>query len=372
MGSAAKSVAKSAAKSVAKSAAKSSKSIAKAASSQAVGKAIAKKAADVIADNGERWINRAAEGAIMGASMGIAARLAAGGRDRDRDDNYDNEYASQPYHDNNQLPPPPPVAPQPRSAAPACADDNGLDLSEFSPKMQTLLRAAFEDGQITDAERQVLFRQAERDGMDPDEFQILLDAKLFRFQKNAQREAMEQMMRMQQNAPSQQVAPPAPAVASAPEKAAIDRCPNCGALIESGSPVCKECGFAFNNVGANSSSERLSNLLMDLENRTRRMIASESSGYDENDLAREKASIISNFPIPTDRANLLEFIISLESRSQYGLMDSSNKKTVAKAFKAKREECLVKARLYFESDPQFQRIFQAEEAPKKKKKFGLF
>lgn len=341
------------------------KSIVKNASKQNVGKAVAKSAAGIISNNGEKWVNKAAEGAILGASMGLAARIAGGGRkNRDEDRRYDNYNAPQ----DNRMPPPPPVSQAPNQPA----DDNGLDLSEFSPKMQTLLRAAFEDGQITDAERQVLFRQAERDGMDPDEFQILLDAKLFRFQKNAQREAMEQMMRMQQNAPSQQVAPPAPAVASAPEKAAIDRCPNCGALIESGSPVCKECGFAFNNVGANSSSERLSNLLMDLENRTRRMIASESSGYDENALAREKASIISNFPIPTDRANLLEFIISLESRSQYGLMDSSSKKTVAKAFKAKREECLVKARLYFESDPQFQRIFQAEEAPKKKKKFGLF
>ncbi len=278
-------------------------------------------------------------------------------------------------------PVPPPPSPAPVQAP---QPNDGLDLSEFSPKMQILVRAAFEDGQVSESEMAVLCKQAQADGMDLDVFKMIFDAKFVRYQKIQQQKAMDMFqqaqnqkmaaMQQQQALQQQQTAPQPQPAPHAEAKSEKKKCPNCGSIIESGMAVCSSCGFALNAEGANSASERLANMLMELDSSTRNMLKSNSSDYSMDDLAREKANIIRNFPIPTDKANLLEFIISLSHRAKYKMLDKGYVKTVAKAYQDKREECMQKAHLFFENDPMFQKLFEEEaaNAQPKKKKFGLF
>lgn len=276
-------------------------------------------------------------------------------------------------------PVPPPPAPAPVQAP---QPNDGLDLSEFSPKMQILVRAAFEDGQVSESEMAVLCKQAQADGMDLDVFKMIFDAKFVRYQKIQQQKAMDmfqqaqnqKMATMQQQAMQQNMQQQQQQAQRTEAKPQKQKCPNCGSIIESGMAVCSSCGFALNAEGANSASERLANMLMKLDSSTRDMLKSNSNTYSMDDLAREKANIIRNFPIPTDKANLLEFIISLSHRAKYKMLDKGYVKTVAKAYQDKREECMQKAHLFFENDPMFQKLFEEEaaNAQPKKKKFGLF
>lgn len=50
----------------------------------------------------------------------------------------------------------------------------------------------------------------------------------------------------------------------------VVKCPSCGAQVVGGSAVCPECGYAFTNVKANSSIERLQEKLDALQPQTRR------------------------------------------------------------------------------------------------------
>lgn len=61
----------------------------------------------------------------------------------------------------------------------------------FSEELEMLIGAALADGQITDKERAVLHKRALAEGMDPDEFDMILDARLSKVTQNAE-EAVEE------------------------------------------------------------------------------------------------------------------------------------------------------------------------------------
>ncbi len=53
----------------------------------------------------------------------------------------------------------------------------------YNKELEKLIEMALMDGELTEKEKQILFKKAEKFGVDLDEFEMVLDAKLFEKQK---------------------------------------------------------------------------------------------------------------------------------------------------------------------------------------------
>jgi predicted Zn-ribbon and HTH transcriptional regulator len=104
----------------------------------------------------------------------------------------------------------------------------------YNEQLEQLIDAALADGVLTEKEKQILFKKAQTLGIDLDEFEMVLDARLVKLQKEQQ--------------------------AAAPKSnkyGDVRKCPACGALVPSLSGICQECGYEFSGVDANLSSKAL-------------------------------------------------------------------------------------------------------------------
>lgn len=103
----------------------------------------------------------------------------------------------------------------------------------YNPQLERLIDLALADGELTEKEKQVLFKKAQVMGVDLDEFEMVLQAKLFERQKALKKDV-------------------SPSAASAAPKSNkfgdIRKCPQCGAVVDAYTAICAECGYAFNNV----------------------------------------------------------------------------------------------------------------------------
>lgn len=236
----------------------------------------------------------------------------------------------------------------------------------FSEQLDKLIEASLIDGELSEKERQVLFRRAEAEGIDLDEFEILLDAQLL-----AAKEAKE--------AKEQPQAPPTPQPVPAPQPPKNGRkklgtvlvCPACGASVPGGVATCPECGHVFNNVEANSSATKLDERLMEIQKEYRRrkneLSQKKQSFWDtedpEADCDSEMAKAILSFPVPNSRADLLALLPYMKTRAEAS-GDAYSEET-RRACRAKYKECVLKAKLSFGKDPDFQ-FFFIEPSPLEK------
>lgn len=198
----------------------------------------------------------------------------------------------------------------------------------YNEKIEQLIKAALADGVLTEKEKQVLFKRAQEHGIDLDEFEMVLDARLVELQK-AEQEKREK---------------------SAPKSdkyGDVRKCPACGAIVGAFKGSCPECGYEFSNVDANLSSKKLYDAL-----------AKETS-------LQKKKEIIETFPLPNTKADLLEFLTALKPR----IFDQSSE--FAAAYYKKYAECIEKAKVSFFDDKQLQPFidnFEIFEKELKRKK----
>ena len=200
----------------------------------------------------------------------------------------------------------------------------------YNEKIEGLIKAALADGVLTEKEKQVLFKRAQEQGIDLDEFEMVLDARLVELQKEEKEKASK----------------------SAPKSdkyGSIRKCPACGAIVGAFKGICPECGFEFTEVDANLSSKKLYDALSKESN------------------TKKKQEIIETFPLPNTKADLLEFMTALKPR----ILDQNSE--LANAYYKKYAECIEKARVSFESDKQLQPFIdnfnQVDKEIKKKKLF---
>lgn len=256
----------------------------------------------------------------------------------------------------------------------------------YSKELEEIIEAALADGVLTDKERAVLYKRAKAEGIDIDEFEIIIEGRLAKARKH------EDWLR-----------PTPPSKSSKEKQGIVLYCPSCGAIIDKTHAVCSECGYAFNQVKMSSYME---NLYSKLEK------ASQVGNLDDdfferrkarNKIVQHKVSIITNAAVPTSKEDmfeflsaaipnskiinpwtctyvgriiiwaiisiitiLLEYIISDDELvfgylvSMYlipfiffgGNANNNDHNKLARAWKSKSEQIIIKARLAFRRDPK--------------------
>ena len=105
----------------------------------------------------------------------------------------------------------------------------------YNEQIENLINLALADGKLTEKEKQILFKKAEAAGIDLDEFEMVLDAKLFEKQQTVKASA------------------PSVAAPKSDKFGDVKKCPACGAIVTSFSAKCGDCGHEFSNIEANAS-----------------------------------------------------------------------------------------------------------------------
>ena len=203
----------------------------------------------------------------------------------------------------------------------------------FSKEMEALIAASIEDGILTEQEKRVLVKRAEKEGIDFDELEVYIQSMLQKQQK-------------------------AKMAAEQPEEnkretwqGKVVKCPNCGAPIEPGIAKCLSCGYAFSGIKANNTAKELAQQLNDI-----------NANSQITDKIAAISMAISSFPIPTTKEDYLEIMILLQTG-----MKTNQSIHLSAVYKSKLEECISKAQTSFAHDPLVvQQIAQAKQAIEEK------
>ena len=118
----------------------------------------------------------------------------------------------------------------------------------LTPELEQLIQYALEDGVLTPKERAVLMKKAEAAGADLDEFEMILEAKLYEAKKAAAPKASN-------------------------KEGEVRKCPHCGARVRSFRTTCEECGYEFRNAEAVKSAAVLFEQIKSLEMEKTRELA---------------------------------------------------------------------------------------------------
>ena len=197
----------------------------------------------------------------------------------------------------------------------------------YNEQIESLVKAALTDGVLTEKEKQILFKKAEAMGIDLDEFEMVLDARLVELQK-AEKEKAEK---------------------SAPKSnkyGDVRKCPSCGAIVPPLAVSCAECGHEFTGVEANLSSKKLADLLVNEQSLSKREL------------------IVKTFPVPNTKNDLFEFIVFMRT----DVLNEDLGLDTCSIYYDKYVECLGKVKVLFPNDEKFISFLEEFEEAKREKK----
>ena len=226
----------------------------------------------------------------------------------------------------------------------------------YNEQIENLINLALADGELTEKEKQILFKKAEALGIDLDEFEMVLDAKLFEKQTPKKTET----------------------TTSAPKSdklGDIKKCPSCGSIAESFSLKCDECGYEFRNVEANLSVKKLTEELarIDSEFHSKTSIKSKSFNdevdeyitkeerkKEEEERKKEfytrQSEAIKNFPIPNTKDDILELLYFVTPKANEIVGIFSLESIKVNAWKNKLIEIKSRAKSACNNDPKMEAL----------------
>ena len=209
----------------------------------------------------------------------------------------------------------------------------------YNEQIENLIDLALADGELTEKEKQVLFKKAEAAGIDLDEFEMVLDARLFEKNKAA--------IQIPVSAPKSD------------KFGDVKKCPACGTMITAFSSSCNECGYEFRNVGVNNSVQLLSDKLENIIIECNKMSFEDSSlmgsfadskqkedARKENEILNRQRQVIKNFPIPNTREDILELLYFVSPKTKVGFGSDKN----VSAWRIKFSEIINRAKIAFKTD----------------------
>lgn len=226
----------------------------------------------------------------------------------------------------------------------------------YDANIEQLINCALVDGKLTEKEKQILFKKAQAQGIDLDEFEMVLDARLVELEKTRKEESPKSN-----------------------KHGDVRKCPACGAIVPSLTVVCAECGFEFSGVEANYSSQKLAKEIIDTQAKYNDKINRSLNKDKEWELKKQAintiAQIIKSFPLPTTKDDLFEFLATMQVK----MSDPTIQKQEGAAYFAKYNEAMIKASALFSDDPLFLNFIQDKDNVitlynknhKKQKELGL-
>lgn len=215
----------------------------------------------------------------------------------------------------------------------------------YSEEIEKLIELALADGEITEKEKQILFKRAEVEGIDLDEFEMVLEVRLYEKTKD------------------KVVVPPLPTAAPKSDKFGdVKKCPACGAIVESFSTRCSDCGHSFDGIKANVSVNKLFEKLVEVENSRSSNVLSQFGSvfikhFGADKVTNQKKSLISNYPIPNTKEDILEFLSLAVPKAKlagnfFTSGNEANKEhnDFVPTWKSKCEQIIMKARFSMKED----------------------
>ncbi len=239
----------------------------------------------------------------------------------------------------------------------------------YNDNIEKLIEMALMDGELSEKEKQILFKKAEAAGIDLDEFEMVLQAKLFEKQKS--------------NTP----------VTAAPKSdklGDVKKCPACGAISQSFTTKCSDCGTEFRNIEASQNINKFFEKLDELESNRKDSLfenKNQDSGTSASTLIKwwifwwiliplklitfiinkskppkwsttdsRKEEMIMNFPVPNSREEIIEFITlsvsKIENISMLKRLDEEGKYMSKwnSIWKKKAIQVFTKAKLSMKDD----------------------
>lgn len=168
----------------------------------------------------------------------------------------------------------------------------------FSKELESLIQATLEDGKLEDFEKAALVKRAQAEGVDLTELEIYINSILQRREREANQKKEEKERTLNKQ-----------------KKEAFGRvCPNCGAQVLPMAIKC-ECGYEFTGQKAVSSVQLLFDKLnnITLTPSDERAIDNEQRPMFKEDvrnriILEKKNNIISTFPIPNTKEDIIEFL----------------------------------------------------------------
>ena len=203
----------------------------------------------------------------------------------------------------------------------------------YNEQLEKLIEMALLDGVLTEKEKQILFKKAESFGVDLDEFEMVLEAKLFKQQQS-----------------NKKTESPIVAAPKSDKLGDVKKCPSCGSMVQSFQTKCSDCGTEFRNIEASQNITKFFEKLDELEsNRKENLYDNQKQESDTsagtlikwvffywiliplkliNSLINKskpskwsttdsrKEEMIMNFPVPNSREEIIEFITLSVSKIQ--------------------------------------------------------
>ena len=192
----------------------------------------------------------------------------------------------------------------------------------YNEQLEQLIDAALIDGELTEKEKQILLKKAQATGVDLDEFEMVLEARIFQSQSNKKNTI---------HAPNYDEPSTKTPTTSTPQ--------NTGKMSS------QKLSERLDNPLSEYSDVWI-NLDFDIDEPGEVLTAIEMS---ENKIK----NIILNFPTPTDKEDMLDFLFYLKTQiqqSEHGFV-----------FFAKFNECIDKIKMMYPGDVAFEHFIQITE-----------
>ena len=170
----------------------------------------------------------------------------------------------------------------------------------YSDELEALINAALADGTITDKEKLILKKRAAADGIDADEFELVLNARI-----------------IMANRAHSQAQPSAPKSNKLGE---LRKCPSCGSLIGSFQMICPDCGYEFSGVGPNSFVQKFTDGLRQVTTEASRSVklsgcmkffdyyGSEEDKRKDMAICKAESLYVKTYPLPLTKEDSIEML----------------------------------------------------------------